>query len=635
MDSAGLSDQGQQQQPSDLPRDSISPSSPDHRLLPPSQPQSHSNSQQQQQQRSSQLHHSKDDDTATIQTVIIHDEDDGEDYYDESQYSDDKNLKSDAASTIYHHHDDEPEDPNFVLVPLTPTRFYLVFLSINLILFLSHLDTSIVSTALKAIVTDLGEAPMIPWIGSSYLLTCTASAVLYGSLSEVFGRKSVMLFAIAVFSIGSVICSYARSMQILIVGRAISGIGGGGIATMMFVVVSDIVSLKYRPWYQGIANVVSGVASMVGPVVGGVFSDKATWRWCFLVNIPIGIVAFIILTFFISFPAPKGGHILERLKKADWLGMILLTGSIVCLVTPLQLGGTFWEWDDPLTIALLVVSGVLLGGFIAVEIWVVKHPFFPKDLFTNSAAVAMLVVATLLGVTYFTIPYYISFFFQMCYGVPAIQAGINTTPLIFGSVIAALGGGMYISYTGRHIFLMYMGALWQFVGILLITFLDKNSPVAVQLTHLFITGVGLGLIIASRLIGIQVIVKQSQVGVATGLAQFFRLLGGTLGIAITGTIFNNSIEDSIAERADLDDYVWDHVLTNFTESGDSMRKNLNFVVLRSTLPTEELKNSLVDAFLDAFRLSYRCMLPYPVLTLLLVLIFVRRKRTRVMDKLGM
>ncbi|KAJ3220189.1 hypothetical protein HDU67_005515 [Dinochytrium kinnereticum] len=514
----------------------------------------------------------------------------------------------------------EEDSLDTVLVPLPPLRFYLVFTSILLILFLSQLDTSIVSTALKAIVTDLGEAPMIPWIGSSYLLTCTASAVLYGRLSDVVGRKQVILFAIGIFAAGSVVCSYCKTMEMLIAGRAISGIGGGGIATMMFIVISDIVSLRYRSWYQGLANTTSGVAAMVGPVIGGVLSDKVSWRWCFLVNIPIGLTAFIILTFCVRFPSPTGSG-WEKIRKLDWLGMFLLTASVTCFVTPLQLGGTFWEWDEPQCISIMVASVILLVAFVVVEVRFAKEPFIPRSLFGNSGVAAMFGVAGFLGL-----------FFQMCYGATAIDAGVHTIPLIIGSTLASLFGGMYISYTGRHVLLMYIGSIAQLVGIILITILTADSSLYEQVAYLFIAGVGLGFIVCARLIGVQVIVDKAHVAAVTGLSQFFRLLGGTLGIAVTGTIFNNALENAISARPDLDRKVWD-MISESIDPGES-RRTLNFVSLRQSLPTEKLIDSFVAAFLEAFRLAYGSMLPYPFLTFVVVVIFVRRQRARGFEKLA-
>ncbi|KAJ3113148.1 hypothetical protein HDU96_003743 [Phlyctochytrium bullatum] len=524
--------------------------------------------------------------------------------------------------------DDETDDDlDAVLVPLPPLRFYLVLAAILLILFLSQLDTSIVATALKAIVADLGDAPMIPWIGSAYLLTCTASAALYGRMSDVVGRKPVILFAIAVFAVGSIVCSYCTTMEGLIIGRAVAGVGGGGIATMMFILISDIVSLRYRTWYQGLANTTSGIAAMVGPVVGGALSDKVSWRWCFLVNIPIGAVAFIILAFCVTFPRPTtSGPLLAKLRRVDWLGMLLLTGTIVAFVTPLQLGGSVWEWDEPRTIGTFAASAVLLGVFIAVELKVASDPFVQPRLFGSGGVVAMFAVAGCLGFTFFSVPYYISLFFQMCYGSTAIEAGLYSIPLVIGSTLASLIGGYYISRTGHYLLLMYLGSLWQLVGILLVTFLRPNSHAAEQTAYLFITGVGLGLIVCTRLIAVQVIVRRADAAVATGLSQFFRLLGGTLGIAVTGTIFNNALEAGIAERLDLDDYVWE-MIDNSTDPGEA-RRTLNFVSLRTRLPNEGLVGSLVEAFLFAFRIAYRSMLPYPLIIFLLAVLVVRRQKAR-------
>ncbi|KAI8852340.1 major facilitator superfamily domain-containing protein [Chytridium lagenaria] len=397
---------------------------------------------------------------------------------------------------------------------------------------------------------------------------------------------------------------------------------------MMFIVISDIVSLRYRTWFQGLANTTSGIAAMVGPVVGGVLSDKLSWRWCFLVNIPLGAIAFFILAFCVSFPSPRG-NVLTKLRRLDWLGMILLTGCVVCFVTPLQLGGTFWEWDEPNSVGMFVGAGVLLMVFVVVEWKVAEEPFVPGDLFVNKGVAAMFAVAGGLGFTYFAVPYYISLFFQMCYGSSAIKAGIQSIPLVLGSTLSSLGGGYYISHSGASLcVLIYFGSILQFTGILLITFLSPHSPLWMQITYLFIAGLGLGFIVCSRLIGVQVIVKTSHVAMVTGLSSFSGYSEGNRD----GTIFNNMIESSITSRRSLDRHVM-RILRNTSDPREA-RRMLNYVALRLELPTPHLVDQLVDAFLEAFRWGYRVMLVWPVVTVVLVVVFVRRQRMRGFERLG-
>ncbi|KAJ3109592.1 hypothetical protein HDU96_007174 [Phlyctochytrium bullatum] len=528
--------------------------------------------------------------------------------------------------------DDEDEDLDKVLVPLPMYKFVLVYVSLLLCHFLAQLDTSIVATALRAIVTDLGDAPLLPWIGSAYLLTCTASAALYGKISDVFGRKPVLLFSLVVFAIGSVICSYCRNMRELIIGRAISGIGGGGISSMIYIVISDLVSLRARANYQGIVNTTAGVASVVGPLIGGILSDKASWRWCFLVNVPIGILAIAIFTCFMSFP-PSNTSAMEGLRRLDWLGMFLLTACTVCIVTPLQLGGTVWMWDSPASIGMFCAGAVLLAVFVVVEWKVAKDPFMPGELFSNPGVSSLFVIAMFMGFLYFGVPYYMSqvLFFQMCYGASAIEAGVYSIPLVLGVIISSLSGSYYISISGRHLLLIYIGGVLETIGITLITFLQDSSVLVEQVVYLFVTGFGLGLVVCTRIIAVQVIVRKHLVAVATGVSQFFRLLGGTLGVAVTGTIFNNAISSAASRRYPLDMHIAT-MLENATDPG-AARRTLNFVALRSKLPNDTLVNMLIDSFLEAFRLAYRSMLAYPLITLLLTVLFVRTQRVRGLNRL--
>ncbi|KAI8850576.1 major facilitator superfamily domain-containing protein [Chytridium lagenaria] len=508
----------------------------------------------------------------------------------------------------------EPDDDGpAIRLPLP--RFILTFISILLLLFISTLDASIVSTALKSIVSDLGGENLLPWIGSAYLLTSTSSCGVYGRLSEVFGRKCVVIVAVLIFNAGSVVCACAGTVEMLVVGRAIAGVGGGGLLSMIYIIISDIVKLEDRAKYQGLLNATSGIAAVIGPLVGGIFSDRLSWRWCFLFNIPISILATLLFISCIRFP-PISGNTSDKLRRMDWIGMLLLQVWTVTLVTPLQLGGSVWEWRDSRVIGMFAVSVMVFGGLVGWEGWGAKEPLMPPELFNRGWAVpAILLVTVFMGYIQYGTAYYLSLFFQVCNGMSATMAGLNTVPLVCGIVFVSIFGGQLVSRTKNYMPLFYLGPIFSVTGITLITFLDANTKTALQVLFLLIAGIGTGGVITVRVIAIQSSVSKDLVAVATAVVQFCQLFGAMIGIAVTGTIFNNALLKNVQASPSLQSYLRKNATLD-------QEGHLNLILLRQKLPTQDLIDDLVHAFLDAFHLSYKALIPFPVFMFLLSVVCI-------------
>ncbi|KAJ3245479.1 hypothetical protein HDU78_009232 [Chytriomyces hyalinus] len=526
-----------------------------------------------------------------------------------------KDFMPDAQDALFSVPTTPPLDHDeHVRVPLTRLQFSLVFLGLAFAIFLAALDQTIVATALKAIIAEFGHQEMIAWIGSAYLLTACCFSVLYGKFADIFGRKWTFIFAVSVFELGSLVCGIAQSMEVLIVGRAIAGVGGGGIFSMVLIIISDVVSFKDRGKFQGLIGACFGVSSVIGPLMGGAFSDKVSWRWCFYINLPFGALTIVTALLYLKFPAPEGS-MWEKLKRVDVYGIVILFITVICLLVPLQLGGSTWAWGSGQVIALLIITVLSFAVFVYVEMRVAVEPMVPAEMFINASVPAFLVVAVALGAGFFSGSYYISLFFQVVYGASAMDAGIQSIPMVFGLVLLSIISGLVVSKTGKYIPFLVIGSLVLISGTVAIAYLNEDSSTGIKLLALFVYGVGAGALIQIRLLGLQASVAYSHIAVATAISTSLQTLGGAIGVTITGTIFNNAISHETLTFPTLVT-----AITSLQSQGIPIDATQPLALLHifSTIDTDESKESmrdLISAFVAAFRTSYLWIIPFPVIIL--------------------
>ncbi|MFD7129423.1 MULTISPECIES: MFS transporter [Streptomyces] len=405
---------------------------------------------------------------------------------------------------------------------------------------LAALDQTIVSTALPTIVSELGGLDHLSWVVTAYLLAATAATPLWGKLGDQYGRKRLFQTAIVIFLIGSALCGVAQNMPQLIGFRALQGLGGGGLMVLSMAIVGDLVTPRERGKYQGLFGAVFGVTSVLGPLLGGFFTEHLSWRWVFYINLPIGVVALVVIAAVLHIPVRREKHTI------DYLGTFLIASVATALVLVASLGGTTWAWSSPQIIGLAVLAVVLLVAFIAVERRAVE-PVLPLKLFRTRTFALVAVISFVIGFAMFGAMTYLPTFLQVVHDITPTMSGVHMLPMVFGLLITSTGSGQIVSRTGRWKVFPILGTAITAVGLLLLHQLDENSSTWLMSAFFFVFGAGLGLVMQVLVLVAQNSVSYQDLGVATSGVTFFRSIGSAFGVAIFGTIFANRLTGQLTD----------------------------------------------------------------------------------------
>ncbi|MEU5161458.1 MFS transporter [Streptomyces sp. NPDC020875] len=404
---------------------------------------------------------------------------------------------------------------------------------------LAALDQTIVSTALPTIVSELGGLEHLSWVVTAYLLASTAATPLWGKLGDQYGRKKLFQTAIVIFLIGSALCGIAQNMPQLIGFRALQGLGGGGLMVLSMAIVGDIVSPRERGRYQGLFGAVFGASSILGPLLGGFFTEHLSWRWVFYINLPIGAVALVVIAAVLRIPARPTRHTI------DYLGTFLIAAVATCLVLVASLGGTTWAWGSAQIIGLAALGLVLLILFVLVERRAAE-PVLPPRLFRIRTFTLVSVISFVIGFAMFGAMTFLPTFLQVVRGVSPTLSGVHMLPMVLGLLIASTASGQLVSRTGRWKVFPVAGTAITAVGLLLLHRLTEFSSDAVMSFSFFVFGFGLGLVMQVLVLVVQNAVRYEDLGVATSGATFFRSIGASFGVAVFGTIFSNGLRDKLS-----------------------------------------------------------------------------------------
>jgi len=435
-------------------------------------------------------------------------------------------------------------------------------------LFLAALDQTVVGTALPRIVTDLHGNDIYTWAFTAYILTATISGPIYGKLSDLFGRRPVLLFAVSVFLLGSLLSGLSQAMWQFVVFRALQGLGAGALFPVALAVIGDMFDASERGKYQGLVGAVFGLSSVIGPAIGGVITDTVGWHWVFFVNLPLGAIVFAVIWRALPTIRPAGAR-----PKIDYLGASVLAGALVPFLVGLTNKQT-GNWTDPAVGGLILLGLAIAAVFVFVESRA-SEPIVPLGLFRNRSFTISVIAMFAASMAFFAPVAFLPRWFQVVEGSSATQSGYQILALLGGLIISAMASGQIVARTGRYKILALGAGILLGSGLFFLTNLRADTPLPVLWAWMFVTGLGVGPMFSIFTLVVQGAVKPQQIGTATSSLTLFQQLGGSVGLAIAGTVFGSRLVEELPKE--LSTSVPPQVAAGFAGSGNAAISQLTGV----------------------------------------------------------
>ncbi|KAH9219937.1 MFS multidrug transporter-like protein [Leptodontidium sp. 2 PMI_412] len=503
---------------------------------------------------------------------------------------------------------------------LPKAQLIIVLLGLAFALLVAFIDQNSMGIALPTIGTDLNSSNTISWAGTSSLIANTVFQVLYGRLSDIFGRKVVFLSAVGLLSLGDLLCSFAKTGPQLYAFRGIAGVGTGGITALAMMILSDVVSLENRGKYQGILGACVGLGNVIGPFLAAAVVETATWRALFWCICPLAAVAGV-LVFFTLPPSRVHGDMNAKVRAIDYWGIVFSSSAIMILLIPISGGGIYFNWNSPMVICMLVLGTICMAGFLLAEWKWAIMPMMPLHLFKNRAISAIVLQNFLHGIVYYSHLYYLPVYYQNVRGYSPILSAALTIPFVAGLSMFSIGSGQYISRFKRYGEVIWIGyLLWTFGSGLLLIF-TRATPRWQMAVFLIIEGAGVGFTFQPSLVALQAHSAKRDRAVVISTRNFLRAMGGSFGLAICSAVFSHSLKKSLNSSSPP---------VSFDLKSDILATILSVPNVTNLSSVE--KEQVLDAYMDASRALFILWLPVMGICLALCLLIVDNGLTRPEEK---
>ncbi|MFF2557685.1 MDR family MFS transporter [Nocardia sp. NPDC058058] len=478
--------------------------------------------------------------------------------------------------------------------PLSRARINVIFGTVVLGMLMAALDSTIVATALPTIVADLGGSGHMAWVVTAYLVAEAIATALAGKFGDLFGRKLIFQLSGAIFILGSIVAGMAHGMDLLIIARAVQGLGAGGLMVTSMALIADVIPLRERGQYQGALGAVFGVTTVVGPTLGGLFTDHLSWRWCFYVNVPIAIIMILV--------AARTIPVVRNAVKpiVDYLGIALIAIGVTCLILGLEWGGQEYAWGSAMIIGLFAAAVLALAAFVAVELRA-EEPMLPMRLFRSNVFTVCSILSFIVGFAMLGAMTYLPAFLQYVKGVSATASGVQTLPLVVGLFGTSILSGTIVGRTGRYKFFPIAGTAVMALGLFLMSTMDSGTSFWLQSLYMLILGLGIGLAMQVLTIAVQNSVPYSDLGTATSGVTFFRTIGSAFGTTVFGTLYSNQLGP--------------HLTSALMEAKVPPEVAQNPQALRALPPEQAMP--IIDAYATSIDYVFRWVVPVAVLGFLI------------------
>ncbi|WP_431813711.1 MDR family MFS transporter [Kocuria sp. cx-455] len=490
----------------------------------------------------------------------------------------------------------------------------LLFAALMMVMLLAALSQTILSTALPTMVGELGGVDHMSWVITAYILASTIMMPVYGRISDLLGRKPILLAAVVLFIVGSLIGAAAQTMGLLIAARVVQGLGGGGLMILSQAAIADVVPARERGKYMGVMGAVFAVSSVAGPLLGGWLTEGPGWRWAFIINIPLGVLAFVAVVVFLKIPRSERAESLH----IDYLGMVLLALSTTTLILVCTWGGQQYDWLSPQIIGLALATVVAAIAFIVTESKV-EDPVIPLSLFSDRNFTLTTVAGLMVGIVMFGALGYMPTYIQMAKGVDATTAGLLMTPMMGSLLVTSIVSGQIVSRTGRYKFFPLIGMVITGLGLWLMSTMTASDPMWKLCVFIAVFGAGIGLSMQILVLIVQNSFPNRMVGTATASSNFFRQVGATVGSAVVGSVFVTRLHDLLAERMP-------QAAANAPVSANSLTPGAV-----QGLP-DALRLPVIDSYNDALLPIFLFMAPLTLIALVLLFFVVEKPLATKIDR---